>query len=664
MPKTVRCKVNARLGEKKTSMKQVIFIITCLFSAAYAQSPEDYYKVIDNIALAEGRAHVRVSTAENKVNTSGNFNIHYYRCEWQVDPAVRYISGNVTSYFTMNTPSDNISFDLMNDLKVDSIRQKNTLLSFNQANNTLEVHFGATLPQGALDSITIFYQGVPPNTGFGSFVTTVHTGVPVMWTLSEPYGSRDWWPCKNGLDDKADSIDMFITSPAQYSAASNGLRQSIITNGGNKTTHWKHRYPIATYLVCMAVTNYDELDDSVQVGNTSLPMQTFCYPESIGAFKANTPLVLATLQYYNGVFGNYPFIKEKYGQVQFGWGGGQEHQTSTFIISPNESLMAHELGHQWFGDKITCGSWQDIWLNEGFATHLASMDFERKYPQSVTTTRKNEIANITSLPGGSVWVDDTTNVNRIFDARLTYRKGSHLLYMLRWKLGDSVFFRGMRRYFTDSAVSFGFARTSDFKRDLEAESGANLDKFFNDWFNGQGYPSYNVQWTQIGSDYVKISLSQKTSDPSVSFFALPVALEFKNATQQKTVVVDNTFNGQVFFNNIGFIADTVIVDPEYWLITKNNSSRKVNDSIPGSNIVQVFPNPVTDNFHVYLRNFKPQTAALKLFNVQGQVVFQENVTVNGSLYTDVNTQRLPRGVYFLKLEAGNEVTFVKRILKQ
>jgi len=630
---------------------------------SYGQQPKDYCKVIDNIALAEGQAHARLTTSQIST-ASENFDIKYYRCEWQVDPAVRYITGKITSYFIIASSSDHISFDLMDALTVDSIRHKNSLLSFEHLDNTLKINFASPDPGGVLDSVTVYYQGIPPNTGFGSFITSVHAGVPGMWTLSEPYGSRDWWPCKNGLDDKADSIDVIITNPPQYTAASNGLRQSEIIAGAHKITHWKHRYPIATYLVCMAVTNYAEFENSVLIGNINLPMQTFCYPESLASFQANTPLVLATLQYYSSIFGAYPFIKEKYGHVQFGWGGGQEHQTSTFIVSPNEVLMSHELAHQWFGDKITCGSWQDIWLNEGFATHLASMDFEKKYPLTADSARKNEITDITSLPGGSVWVEDTNNVKRIFDGRLTYRKGSHLLYMLRWKLGDSIFFKGIRKYFNDSTLSYGFAKTDDLKRNLEAVSGINLKEFFDDWFYGQGYPSYNVQWTQIGSDYVKIKISQATSHPSVSFFALPVALQFKNSNQQKTVIVDNKFNGEIFFNNIGFIADTVIVDPNYWLITKNNTSQKVNDPVSGENIVQVFPNPFTNSFNVYLRNFNQQKGALKIFNARGQLLFRKNIAINGSLFTMVNTQSFPRGIYFLEIETANEVRFVKKILKQ
>ncbi|MEP7253016.1 MAG: M1 family aminopeptidase [Ginsengibacter sp.] len=645
-------------------MRFLLIILILFVSKVYGQEVKNYCKLIDTIAFYERQTFSRLSSQDEATSASGNFDVKYYRCEWQVDPAIRYISGKVTSYFIVTTSSDSITYDLMDNLVVDSITHDNQTVLFSHSNNSVTINFANTLTSGTLDSLTIFYQGVPPNTGFGSFITTTHIGTPVLWTLSEPYGSRDWWPCKNGLDDKADSIDVFITCPLAYTSASNGLRQSVFYNGINKTTHWKHRYPIATYLICMAVTNYDEFTDSVKIGNVNLPMQTFCYPEYLATFQANTPLVLATMQYYSSVFGDYPFIKEKYGHVQFGWGGGQEHQTSTFIVLPNESLMSHELAHQWFGDKITCKSWQDIWLNEGFATHLASMDLEKKYPLTVTTTRKNEIANITSKPNGSVWVNDTTNVNRIFDGRLSYRKGSHLLYMLRWILGDTTFFHGVKKYFNDSSIAFEFATTADFKRNMESVSGKDLTKFFKEWFYGQGYPTYNVEWEQLGNDHVKIKMNQTTSDASVGFFELPIALQFKNSTQEKTVVVDNKSNGEIFLRDIGFVADTLIIDPDYWLITKGNTSKKIIDSMAGDNIVQIFPNPFHDNLNIYLKNFNSQKAAYKIFDAAGRLVYKKSIDISGSSFTEIQTPQLARGMYILKIEAGNSFKFAKKILKQ
>ena len=649
---------------KTYHMKTVLLFLITSISVAYSQSSQEYLQSQNNLIYSEKEAFQNVVTTQSGSAASGNFKVTYYRCEWQVDPSVRYINGKVTSYFIITSPTSTISYDLTDSLLVDSIQQNNAILPFDHSGNLLTIHFGSSMKYLSLDSVSIYYHGIPPNTGFGSFVTSTHSGAPILWTLSEPYGSRDWWPCRNGLDDKADSIDVIITNPVAYRAASNGLRQSETISGANKTAHWRHRYPIATYLVCMAVSNYIELDDSVLVGNVSLPMQTFCYPESLVPFQTRTPLVLGTLQYYSQLFGQYPFIKEKYGQVQFGWGGGQEHQTSSFIVSTNENLMAHELAHHWFGDKITCGSWQDIWLNEGFATHLAIMDFEVRYPQSVMATRKKEIYSITALPGGSVWVNDTTDVNRIFDARLTYTKGSHLLYMLRWILGDSLFLKGMRRYFNDSSIAFGFARTADYIRNMEAATGTDLTQFFNDWYYGQGYPSYDVQWTQLDDNYVKIRMKQATSDPSVAFFQLPVALEFKNSTQQKTIVLNNTFNGQVFVNNIGFVADTVVIDPEYWLITANNISEKISDNTTALNQVQVFPNPFSNTFYLFLHNFTATSVGLQIRDSKGSLLFKQALSVNGALYKEVDVPALPKGIYFLRLQTANGFSYVKKILKQ
>ncbi len=644
-----------------------IFSIVLLLAGLHvqAQVQENNYNPAAEISVQE-KKHYEGLNIINGTLASANFDVKYYRCEWEVDPTVYYITGKVTVYYVITAAASSISFDLMNSLNVDSVRQRNTLLSRSHAGNLLQVNFPVPVNAGTLDSVSIFYKGPPANTGFGSFVQTTHGAVPVIWTLSEPYGSRDWWPCKNGLDDKADSIDIIITNPAAFKAASNGLLQgeTLIAGGTKKVAYWKHRYPIASYLVCFAVTNYAVFNNSVQLGAVNLPMQTYCYPESLASFQNGTQNVLDAIKYFHGIFGDYPFIKEKYGHVQFGWGGGMEHQTASFLVSINESLSAHELGHQWFGDKITCASWEDIWLNEGFATHLAAMYMENKYPANTIANRRSVVNNITSATGGSVKVDDTTNVGRIFSGRLSYNKGSYLLYMLRWKLGDDVFFRAIRRYQNDPAVIYGFAKTTDLQRNLEAESGLDLSKFFKDWFEGQGYPSYKVEWSQIGSSYVKVRMSQTTSHASVSFFDLPVALKFKNASQEKTIVVDNKVNDEVFLRNIGFVADTVLVDPDYWLVTRNNTTKKITDAVTGQNVVQVYPNPVADRFYVYLRNFTSPVVAIRLHNMAGQLIYNKSFSLlNGSEYLEIPSAYLAAGQYIFTVVAGKKIVFVKKLVK-
>ena len=618
-----------------------------------------------DISEQEANAHIRLLSNLKQTSASTNFDITYYRCEWEVDPTIRYIKGKVTVYFTLLTPSNAVSLDLMSPLVTDSVLENNQQLCYTNVNNTLTVNFLNQKQAAEKDSFTVYYQGIPPTTGFGSFIQTNHSGTPVMWSLSEPYGSRDWWPCKNGLDDKADSIDIYITHPSQFKAASNGLLQSeiISPNGTQITTHWKHRYPIATYLVCMAITNYTVFNNSVMLGNKSLPMITYCYPESIDVFQAGTQNTLDALQLFHHTFGPYPFINEKYGHVQFGWGGGMEHQTSTFLYNTEEPLIAHELSHQWFGDKITCASWEHIWLNEGFATYLSRYYMENKYPLTARDERKSVIDNITSLPDGSVKVDDTTNVGRIFSGRLSYSKGSFLLNMLRLKIGDSAFFRGIRNYLEDPELKYRYALTSDLQRHLENTSGQPLSRFFQQWFEGQGYPSFHIQWGTIGTHTVKFKINQTTSHNSVPFYEMTVPVTFKNATNEKTILINNTINDEWFLKDIGFIPDSIIIDQDYQIISKDNSSVKIEFPNSGNADAVVYPNPINDFFTVYVHDFKSNEINIVVYNSIGQTLVKNKFQlVNGAEYINFNSSKWAHGNYTLQVLAEG-VKLTKSLIK-
>jgi hypothetical protein len=563
-------------------MKTLFLPLILLFvsTAVRAQSSEEIL-----ISSIEQKRHERQFDSYRLGSTSAseNFDVHYYRAEWEVNPALKYIKGKVAAHFTMTEGGNSISLDLASNLMVAKVEQAGNPLTFTHANNTLQINFALLKSAGSADSVSIYYEGTPQST---ALEISAHGDVlplsPIMWTLSEPNGSKDWWPCKNGLDDKADSIDIYINTPLIYKAAANGILQSEIQiSGGRTIAHWKHRYPIASYLVSFAVTNYVVFNDYVTIGATNVPMQTYCYPENASTFQAGAQTAMNAMKLFSTLFGDYPFKNEKYGHVQFGWGGGMEHQTCSFMNNMGETLIAHELAHQWFGDKVTCATWHDVWLNEGFATYLVSLYSENKYPQTILPNRAAAIDIITSEAGGSVWVDDINDFNRIFNHRLSYVKGSCLLQMLRWILGDDVFFTALKNYLNDPAISYEFASTNDLKKHLEVASGQSLQYFFDQWFTGQGYPSYQVEWYQKNS-IVELKLNQTTSHPSVNFFSLPVPLLFRNTktNQEKLVVVKHSTNGQTFKDNIGFEADTMIFDPEKWLVSKNNTITKSEASLP------------------------------------------------------------------------------------
>lgn len=613
---------------------------------------------LESISKSESRQFDALRQYDVYSVSSNNYDVGFYRCEWIVDPAVRHITGKVTSYFTITSATNTIIFDLNNALIVDSVLYGGNKITFTRlTTHGLQINFPSQLNATRKDSVSVFYHGVPPPGG-GYFVTSTHTTVPILWTLSEPYGARTWWPCKDVLMDKPDSIHIIITNPLAYISSSNGLPVTESVTALSRTTFWRHRYPIVPYLVAIAVTNYSVDNDAVILPERTMPVVMYAYPESVATFKAATNTAKFCLQNFIPLISSYPFVQERYAQTQFGVGGGMEHQTNTFIGSPNAGLVAHELAHQWFGDKVTCGSWSDLWLNEGFASYMEYVYVELSNPAGKIPFLQNWRNNITSVTGGSVYVTDTLNIGRLFDSRLTYRKGGYLLHMLRWKMGDSSFFRGIRRYINDPLIAYKTARTADLQRNLEAESGQSLTEFFNDWFYGAGYANYNAEWSQEPNNTVKVKLHQTTSDISVSFYEMPVPLQFKNATRDTIIRVNHTMNGQLFSVDPGFISDTLIIDPELKILAKTKSSLKVLFVPVINNDLLIYPNPVYGMLTISL----PQGSNLSvnIFNAIGQKLYENKNPSSGGM-TEVNTMKWSAGVYWVQI-AGNDFYEVKKIL--
>ncbi len=596
----------------------------------------------------------------NKANAnSANYDVNYYRLELEVNPAVLYIDGNVTTYFTVVENNFlQMQMDLTLALTVDSIIHRDSTLSFSQiGNDVLQINFGDSLAINSLDSIRVYYHGVPSGSGFGSIVSNTHNGVPIIWTLSEPFGSSDWWPSKETLNDKADSLDVFVTNPVAYIAASIGLLVKRDTNGSKSTSHWKHRYPITSYLVAFAVTNYTVYSDWMINGSDSLEILNYIYPEDLTATQALTPVTADLIKLFDSLFIPYPYMKEKYGHAQFGWGGGMEHQTMSFMVNFTPELIAHELAHQWFGDMVTCGSWEDIWINEGFATYLTGLTFENIYPSAWMTWKQSTLNRITSLGSGSVFVTDTTSVNRIFNSRLTYNKGAYLAHMLRWKMGDSAFFQGCRNFLTDSALTYGYAKTADLQAHMEASSGLNLNSFFTNWFMGQGFPRYQVIYDQQGTN-LSVTINQTTSHPSVNFFDMPVPIQFMGANGEDSILVfDNTANNQNFNVTLPYQAVNATVDPELWLISNNNIITSLEESQLNPNDIQVYPIP-TSNFVNILPNSKSTIIkSATLINTLGQEL---KVELNQN---SVQLSTFSEGNYILKIQTNKRI-YYKRIVKE
>ncbi|MBN2728860.1 MAG: T9SS type A sorting domain-containing protein [Bacteroidales bacterium] len=627
-------------------MKYIAFLGALLISTLiFAQPDIEKTKEIASFDAFNASRHFDVP--EKFVGQK--YDLKYHRFYWILDPAEDSIRGYVCSYFTaVQANLSQIDFSLENSLLVDSVMYHGAAISYTHSSDIVSATLPVPLALGTLDSIEVHYHGEPAGmSGFGSFIVSTHdVNTPVLWTLSEPYGAYEWWPCKNALSDKIDSIDVYVQHPSAYKAASNGLLQSETPFGGDIISHWKHRYPIATYLIAVAVTDYAVYNESFALSQGPLLMQNYIFPEDSATSAAASPTLEDVMQFYDSLIAPYPYMNEKYGHAQFGWGGGMEHQTMSFMGGFGYELMAHELLHQWFGDAVTCGTWQDIWLNEGFAVYYTALNYEHTSPNYYWKIWKRQAVDyICSEPNGSVFVYDTSDVSRVFSSRLTYYKGSYILHMLRWVMGDSAFFQGNRNYFNDNY--FDYAYTDDLISHLETSSGMQLDEFFDDWFYGEGYPIYSINVSWNGIDTVGVNIQQAQTDPSVSFFEMPVPLQFWHNGQDTTIVFDHTFSGEDFYVNLGYFPDSVIFDPELWILSKYST---VFVGMEEESPVQLasYPNPVSGFLMIDLP--ENTAATVQVFTATGELVKKENIS-NVQKYR-METSDFAQGAYLIRIDQG------------
>jgi len=636
------------------------YLVLFLFSISFSFAQKDSF-ALSKIATAEMKSASNLMAFVSNPNTQ-NYDITYHKLEFTVDPAVYLVSGKITTTYTALANMNTIVFDLANELTVTSVVSNSQNLTFLQnGNNELVITLPATQVIGTSATVKITYSGAPPVNGFRAFTTEVRgNGSNTLYTLSEPFGARDWWPCKQDLNDKVNSIDVYITAPSQYIAVSNGVEpEAPIVNGASKTTHFHHGYAIPAYLICMAVTDYTVYNQTAGAAPNQYPIINYIYPESFNAGLqtqlAQTPLLL---NLYSNLFELYPFHNEKYGHAQFGWGGGMEHTTVSFMVGFDRQLIAHEMAHQWFGDKITCGTWKDIWLNESFATYVASLVYENFDGAAAFVNDKTNMVNyITSGTGGAVYLTDAeaTDVNRIFDSRLTYNKGAMVLEMLRFKMGDASFFQAIKNYLADASLAYGYAVTTNLKSHLEAVYGSSLTEFFNDWIYNQGYPSYTITAQNWGAGQGRFTVNQTQSDASVSYFEMPVPVRIHGSGgQQQDIVLNNTINGEVIIQPISFPIASIEFDPDVHLISRNNNISLGNEIFDLEKAISLYPNPANDKVHIQL----PTTITLEkatIYNNLGQVVLEKNAI-------DFSLSSISSGVYEVQLQTSEGV-FHKKIIK-
>ena len=593
-----------------------------------------------------------------------NYDLRYQRLELQLDPAQQYVSGTVTSHFIPNQNMASIYFDLSNTLTVSEVKYHGSNLPFTQlSTKEVKIDFPAGIPAATLDSLSIKYSGAPDTGGSAgdAFTISTQSGVPALYTLSEPYGAQEWFPTKQSLNDKIEKVDLMINTPSQYNVASNGkLFSETVLPGNRKLTFWQTNYPIPAYLIALGITNYTKFNDTV--GNPPFPFVNYLYPSttSNSTIMSNIEWTKTVMNTFEQYFGPYPYRNEKYGHMQFGWGGGMEHATMSSMGSWGRGIIAHELAHQWFGDKVTCGAWNDIWLNEGFATfgeHLANEKLLMTNSQFMSYL-SSEMNYITSSSGGSVYVSDTNlgNTGAIFSGRLSYSKGGYVVRMIKWILGDDAFYSALKDYHARPQLAYGYAKTEDLKNSLLESTGKDFTEFFNDWIYGQGHPTYQIRWNQTADQMLRFKVSQTTSHSSVNFFEMPLPIKVNGTGGQVAyLVLNHTTKNQNFAEQVNFPVVSIQFNYENQILQRNSTVTKdttilsVNDGAKEG--MKIYPNPVKDRLSVSGIN---KDQPYEILSIDGKLI-------KAGKYSSTKTievQALPKGVYFLKVSNQN-LKFIK-----
>ncbi|MCX6305565.1 MAG: M1 family aminopeptidase [Bacteroidetes bacterium] len=590
-------------------------------------------------------------------------NVDLYNC--YSAPYPKSFSGSATISFKVDSALNSIKLNAKNfSMIIDSVRLAGVL--FTHINDYLTIQLNRTYNAGESANVKIYYRHQDVQD------SAFYSNAGVVFTDCEPEGARKWFPCWDSPSDKA-LLDLTAKVKANVKLGSNGRLADSTLNGDFLTYHWVSDQNIATYLV--AITS--KVNYQLNIGwwhKLSNPADSvpFRYYFNLGENPAPVMAIMpAMTSWFSQNFIEHPFDKNGFATLNpdFVW-GGMENQTLTSLC-PNcwqESLAAHEFAHQWFGDMITCSTWADIWLNEGFATWTEAFWYESYagYGAYKSTINNNASYYLSNNPGWAIsdpqWAITTPSTDILFDYYITYLKGSCVLHQLRYVLGDSLFFQTLKSYCADTTLKFHSATIHDFNAKVNQVTGEDYTWFFDEWIYQPNHPIYQntYNFQDLGNNQWKVNFFMKQIQSNPSFFKMPVEvyIRFSDATDT-TIRVMNDANNQQFYWQFGKQPVFFRFDNDKQIVLKGGSTivgiNEVMASSAHVSLSQNSPNPACNSTHICYTTDANMDVKLEITDVYGVVLARpvDKQQPAGRYEITLDCSTFPAGQYLYKLSAGD-----------